>query len=52
MSHPTVRGVVVVSRNGDRAGYHQDPYTYKSSHTDSTPLGEVRQHAPCACVVY
>ena len=36
MSHPTVRGVVVVSRNGDRASYHQDPYTYKSSHTDST----------------
>jgi hypothetical protein len=42
MSHPTVRGVVVVSRNGDRASYHQDPYTYKSSHTDSTPLGEVQ----------
>jgi hypothetical protein len=52
MSHPTVRGVVVISRNGDRAGYHQDPYTYKSSHTDATPLGEVCQHAPCACVVY
>jgi len=42
MSHPTVRGVVVVTRNGDRDGYHQDPYTYESSHTDSTPLGEVQ----------
>jgi lysosomal acid phosphatase len=42
MSHPTVRGIVVVTRNGDRDGYHQDPYTYQSSHTDSTPLGEVQ----------
>ncbi|KAI9508375.1 phosphoglycerate mutase-like protein [Russula earlei] len=44
MSHPTVRGVVVVTRNGDRDDYNQDPYTYKSSHTDSTPLGEVQAH--------
>lgn len=42
MSHPTVRGVVVITRNGDRYDYHQDPITYKSSHTDSTPLGEVQ----------
>ncbi|SRR6266851_2379905 len=50
MSHPTVRGVVVVTRNGDRFDYYQDPFTYQSSHTDSTPLGEVRQHAPSACI--
>lgn len=42
MSHPTVRGVVVITRNGDRYDYFQDPYTYKSSHTDSTPLGELQ----------
>jgi hypothetical protein len=42
MSHPTVRGVIVVTRNGDRYDYHQDPITYQSSHTDSTPLGEVQ----------
>ncbi|KAH9175025.1 phosphoglycerate mutase-like protein [Lactarius sanguifluus] len=42
MSHPTVRGVVVITRNGDRYDYSQDPVTYKSSHTDSTPLGEVQ----------
>ncbi|KAI9465215.1 phosphoglycerate mutase-like protein [Lactarius psammicola] len=42
MSHPTVRGVVVITRNGDRYDYYQDPVSYKSSHTDSTPLGEVQ----------
>ncbi|KAI0250040.1 phosphoglycerate mutase-like protein [Lactifluus subvellereus] len=42
MSHPTVRGVVVITRNGDRFDYSQDPITYKSSHTDSTPLGEAQ----------
>ena len=45
MSHPTVRGVVVITRNGDRFDYYQDPITYESSHTDSTPLGEVRHTA-------
>ncbi|KAI0262182.1 phosphoglycerate mutase-like protein [Gloeopeniophorella convolvens] len=44
MSHPTVRGVVVITRNGDRYDYYQDPVTYKSSHTDSTPLGDVQAH--------
>ncbi|KAI0302307.1 phosphoglycerate mutase-like protein [Multifurca ochricompacta] len=42
MSHPTVRGVVVITRNGDRYDYYQDPSTYASSDTDSTPLGEVQ----------
>ncbi|KAI0002254.1 phosphoglycerate mutase-like protein [Russula compacta] len=42
MSHPTVRGVVVVTRNGERYDYFQDPITYQSSRTDSTPLGEVQ----------
>jgi lysosomal acid phosphatase len=45
MSHPTVRGVVVITRNGDRYDYYQDPVTYQSSHTDSTPLGEVGWHS-------
>jgi len=42
MSHPTVRGVIVITRNGDRYDYYQDPITYESSHTDSTPYGEVQ----------
>lgn len=44
MSHPTVRGVVVVTRNGDRLEYSQDTKNYKSSHTECTPLGEVQSH--------
>ncbi|KAI0060566.1 phosphoglycerate mutase-like protein [Artomyces pyxidatus] len=44
MSHPTVRGVVVITRNGDRVDYYQDPKTYQSAQTDSTPLGEVQSH--------
>ena len=43
MSHPTVRGVVVVTRNGDRLEYSQDTKNYKSSHTECTPLGEVTE---------
>ncbi|TFY75462.1 hypothetical protein EWM64_g8552, partial [Hericium alpestre] len=44
MSHPTVRGVVVVTRNGDHIEYYQDPATYRSSHTECTPLGEAQSH--------
>ncbi|KAH9976113.1 histidine phosphatase superfamily [Lactifluus volemus] len=35
-------GVVVITRNGDRYDYYQDPITYQSSRTDSTPLGETQ----------
>ncbi|KAA1470474.1 phosphoglycerate mutase-like protein [Dentipellis sp. KUC8613] len=42
MSHPTVRGVVVIARNGDHLEYRQNPMTYSSSHTECTPLGEAR----------
>ncbi|KAI0319277.1 phosphoglycerate mutase-like protein [Amylostereum chailletii] len=44
MSHPTVRGVVVITRNGDHLDYEQDPMTYTSSHTEGTPLGAVQSH--------
>jgi len=44
MSHPNVRGVVVITRNGDRIEYIQDPMTYESSHTESTPLGDVQSY--------
>ncbi|KAI0035591.1 phosphoglycerate mutase-like protein [Vararia minispora EC-137] len=44
MSHPTVRGVVVLTRNGDHFGYAQNPYNYQSSHTECTPLGEVQAY--------
>ena len=43
MSHPEVHGVVVIARNGDRTESWQDPVTYKSGSTISTPLGEVRR---------
>jgi len=46
MSHPKVRGVVVLTRNGDRWGYTQSMTTYKGTHTDATPLGEVRVQIP------
>ncbi|KAI0042646.1 phosphoglycerate mutase-like protein [Auriscalpium vulgare] len=44
MSHPTVRGVVVITRNGDREGFYQDPKTYKASRVEGTPLGAVQSH--------
>ncbi|KAL4246296.1 Histidine phosphatase superfamily protein [Abortiporus biennis] len=40
----TIHGVVVLARNGDRTQYVQDPLTYKSGPTLSTPLGEVQAH--------
>ncbi|KAH7918198.1 phosphoglycerate mutase-like protein [Leucogyrophana mollusca] len=42
---PKVHGVLVIARNGDRTEYHQDPYTYAPSYTESTPLGAVDSHA-------
>lgn len=36
-----VLGVLVLSRNGDRDGFHQDPKTYEPDFTESTPLGAV-----------
>ncbi|GJE97346.1 phosphoglycerate mutase-like protein [Phanerochaete sordida] len=44
MSHPEVHGVVVIERNGDRRGAHQDPVSYQVTPTESTPLGEVQAH--------
>ncbi|TCD65982.1 hypothetical protein EIP91_001929 [Steccherinum ochraceum] len=44
MSHPEVHGVVVLARNGDRAEAWQDPVSYKTGSTTSTPLGEVQSH--------
>ena len=37
----TIKGVVVLARNGDRSECYQDPKTYKYGPTESTPLGEV-----------
>lgn len=37
-----VRGVIVITRNGDREAYVQDSKTYKGSATETTALGEVR----------
>jgi len=37
-----VLGVIVISRNGDRVEYYQDPKTYEGSITNTTALGEVR----------
>ena len=35
-----VLGVIVIVRNGDRFSFHQDPYTYAASDTETTALGE------------
>lgn len=35
-----VEGVIVITRNGDRIVYQQDPETYKGGPSDTTPLGE------------
>lgn len=40
-----VEGVIVITRNGDRIVYQQDPETYKGGPSDTTPLGEVQSHA-------
>ena len=37
MSHPTVRGVIVVARSGERGVYQQDSIKYNSSYTDQPP---------------
>lgn len=36
-----VLGVIILARNGDRTIFHQDPYSYEPSFTESTPLGAV-----------
>ena len=41
----TIKGVVVLARNGDRLECYQDPKTYKYGPTESTPFGEVRTHS-------
>jgi len=38
----SIKGVVVLARNGDRLECYQDPKSYKYGPTESTPLGEVR----------
>ena len=38
----SIKGVVVLARNGDRMECYQDPKTYNYGPTESTPLGEVR----------
>lgn len=38
----TIKGVVVLARNGDRLECYQDPKNYKYGTTESTPFGEVR----------
>lgn len=38
----SIKGVVVLARNGDHMGCYQDPKTYKYGPTESTPLGEAR----------
>ncbi|KAK2463031.1 hypothetical protein APHAL10511_004686 [Amanita phalloides] len=37
-----VLGVIAIVRNGDRYSFHQDPYTYAASNTETTALGEVQ----------
>ena len=40
-----VLGVIVITRNGDRVSYYQDPSNYQYTPTETTPLGEVQSHA-------
>lgn len=47
----TIKGVVVLARNGDRLECYQDPKTYKYGPTESTPYGEVRKPTSCSCFV-
>ena len=44
----SIKGVVLISRNGDRTECYQDPKTYKYGPTGSTPLGEAR--IPSLCI--
>ncbi|KAF9783875.1 histidine phosphatase superfamily [Thelephora terrestris] len=41
----SIKGVVVLARNGDHMGCYQDPKTYKYGPTESTPFGEYQSHA-------
>ncbi|KAF9021624.1 phosphoglycerate mutase-like protein, partial [Hymenopellis radicata] len=41
----SVLGVIVITRNGDRVEFYQDPESYKGATTETTPLGEVQSHA-------
>jgi len=38
----TVLGVLILTSNGDRTEFLQDPYSYAPSFTESTPLGSVQ----------
>lgn len=38
----SIKGVVLLARNGDRTECYQDPKTYKYGPTESTPFGEAR----------
>ena len=46
-----VKGVVILSRNGDRMECYQDPKTYQYGPTESTPFGEVRMPIQRLCFV-
>jgi hypothetical protein len=39
--HDLIRGVVILTRNGDCLEYYQDPVTYKPFKTKHTPLSAV-----------
>jgi hypothetical protein len=41
----SIKGVVVLARNGDRLECYQDPKSYKYGPTESTPLGEHQAHS-------
>lgn len=47
----TIKGVVLLARNGDRLECYQDPKTYKYGPTESTPFGEVRIPTSCSRLV-
>ena len=47
----TIKGVVVLARNGDRMECYQDPKSYKYGTTESTPFGEVWISASRSCFV-
>ncbi|KAG9312255.1 histidine phosphatase superfamily [Chiua virens] len=39
-----VLGVLVIARNGDRYEFYQNPLTYQTAWTESTPLGASQSH--------
>jgi lysosomal acid phosphatase len=45
----SIKGVVVLARNGDRLECYQDPKTYQYGPTESTPFGEASTF-PRVCV--